>query len=142
MDPDGSLPHSKVPAFCEYSEPAQSSQCPHITLPEDTFNINSLLCLGVPNGLFPSRFPTKTMYTALLYLIRATCQAHFILLYFIYRIIFGEQYRSLSSSLCSFLHSPVTSPLLAPNIPPNTLISNTLILRSSFNVTDQVSHPH
>jgi hypothetical protein len=26
------------------------------------------------------------------------------------RITLGEQYRSLSSSLCSFLHSPVTSP--------------------------------
>jgi hypothetical protein len=29
----------------------------------------------------------------------------------------GEQYRSLSSALCSFLHSPVTSSLLEPNIP-------------------------
>jgi hypothetical protein len=28
------------------------------------------------------------------------------------RIVFGEQYRSLSSSLYSFLHSPVTSSLL------------------------------
>ena len=142
MDPEGSLPHSQVPATCSYSEPAQSGQCPHIALLEDLFNINSLLCLGVPNGLFPSRFPTKTMYTALLYLIRATYQAHFILLYFIYRIIFGEQYRSLSSSLCSFLHSPVTSPLIDPNIPLNPLISNTLSLRSPFSVTDQVSHPH
>jgi hypothetical protein len=28
----------------------------------------------------------------------------------------GEEYRTLSSSLCSFLHSPVTSSLLGPNI--------------------------
>jgi hypothetical protein len=28
----------------------------------------------------------------------------------------GENYRSLSSSLCSFLHSPITSSLLGPNI--------------------------
>jgi hypothetical protein len=28
----------------------------------------------------------------------------------------GEQYRSLSSSLCSFLYSPVTTYLLGPNI--------------------------
>jgi hypothetical protein len=27
------------------------------------------------------------------------------------RIIFGDEYRSLSSSLCSFLHSPVASSL-------------------------------
>ena len=36
--------------------------------------------------------------------IRATCSANLILLDFITRKILGEQYRSLSSSLCSFLH--------------------------------------
>jgi hypothetical protein len=38
--------------------------------------------------------------------------------WFYHRIlrVFGEQYRSLSSSLCSFLHSLVTSSLLGPNI--------------------------
>jgi hypothetical protein len=30
------------------------------------------------------------------------------------QIIFGDEYRSLSSSLCSLLHSPVTSSLLGP----------------------------
>jgi hypothetical protein len=30
------------------------------------------------------------------------------------RIIFGDEYRSLSSSLCSLLHSPVASSLLGP----------------------------
>jgi len=54
----------------------------------------------------------------------------------------GEQYRSFGSSLCSFLHSPVTSSLLGPNILLNTLFSNTLSLRSSLNVSDQVSHPY
>jgi hypothetical protein len=34
----------------------------------------------------------------------------------------GEEYRSLSSSLFSFLHSPVTSSLLGPNILFNNLI--------------------
>ena len=33
------------------------------------------------------------------------------------RIIFGEEYTSLSSSLCNFLYLPVTSTLLSPNIP-------------------------
>jgi hypothetical protein len=47
-----------------------------------------------------------------------------------------------SSSLCSFLHSPVTSYLLGPNILLNALFSNTLSLRSSLNVSDQVSHPY
>ena len=36
---------------------------------------------------------------------------------FITRKMLGEEYRSLSSSLCSSLHSPLTSSLLGPNIP-------------------------
>jgi hypothetical protein len=38
----------------------------------------------------------------------------------------GEGYRSLSSSLCSFLHFPVTPSLLGPNTLLNTIFSNTL----------------
>jgi hypothetical protein len=39
--------------------------------------------------------------------------------------ILGEKYRTLSSSLCSFLHSPVTSSLLGPNTLLNTLFWST-----------------
>jgi len=69
----------------------------------------------------------------------ATCPAHPILLDFITQKIFGEQYRSLSSSLCSFLHSPVTSSLLGLNIHLNTLFSNTLSLPSSLPQCEQPS---
>ena len=104
--------------------------------------LSSYLRLGLPSGLFPSGFSTKTQYTPLLSPIRATCPTHLIRLDFITQTIFGEQYRSLSSSLCTFLHSPVTSSLLGPNILLNTLFSNTLSLRSSLSVSDRVSHPY
>ena len=75
-------------------------------------------------------------------LVRATCPAQLILYDLITRTIFGEQYTLLSSSLCSFLHSPVTSSLLGLNISISTLFSNTLSLRSSLKVRNQVSHPY
>ena len=143
MGPEGSLPHSQMPATCPYREAARSSPYPpHPTSWRSILILSSLLHLGLPSGLFPSGLPTKTLYTTLLSPVRATCPAHLILFYFITRKIFGDQYRSLSSSLCSFLHSSVTSSLLATNTLLNTLFSNTLSPRSSLNVSDQVSHPY
>jgi hypothetical protein len=60
----------------------------------------------------------------------------------IIRIVFGEEYRSLNFSLFSFLYSPVTSSLLGQDILLNAIFSNTLSLRSSLNVSDQVAHPY
>ena len=56
-------------------------------------------------------------------------------------LVFGE-YRSLSSSVYGLLHSSITSSLLSPNTLLSTLFSNTLSLRSTLNVSDQVSHSY
>ena len=87
-------------------------------------------------------FPHQKPHTLLLFPISATCPVHLIILDLITRTIFGEQYRSPSSSLCSVLHSPFTSSLLGSNIILNTLFSNNLIIRSFLNFSDQVSHPY
>ena len=79
------------------------------------FNIILHLRQGLPSGLFPPGFPTKTTYSPILSPLSATCSTHLIL-YFINRTILGEHYRSLSSSSCNYLHSLVTLPLLYPNI--------------------------
>ena len=127
---------------CPYPEPRWSSPCPHIPLPEEPSYYYPHLCMGLPSGLFPSGLPTKMLYTSLLspYVLHAPPTSFF-------SIWSPEQYwvrsnRSLSSSLCSFLHTPAVSFLLGPNILLNTLFSNTLSLHSSLNVSNQVSHPY
>ena len=135
MEPEGSLPHYQVSATCPCPEPDRSSPYPpshflkihlNIIFPSTPGSFKLSLSVG-----FPHRNP---VYASPL---THTCNVPrpLIFLDLITRTI---QYRSLSSSLCSFLPSPVTSSLLGPNILLNTPFSNTPNLRSSLNVSDQV----
>ena len=102
MEPEGSLPHSHVPATCPYPEPAQSSPRStfhfvkihlNIILPSTPGSYKWSLSLGFPhqNSVYTSNV-THTCYMP-----GASHSSRFD------HQLLGEQYRSLSSSLCSFL---------------------------------------
>ena len=142
MEPEGLLPHSQASATCLYPGPTQSIHIPTFHLLEIRPNIIHPSTPRSPQWSLSLRFPHQDPIHALSSPIRATCPAHLILLDFITRTIFDEEYRSYSSSLCSLLHSPITSSHPGPNILLNTMFSNTLSFLSSRNVNNQVSHPY
>ena len=68
----------------------------------------SHLYLGLPSGLFPSGFTTKTLYAPLLSQVYATWTAHLILLDLITRKSYDGKFRSSWPHFVVFLHSPAT----------------------------------
>ena len=98
----------RAPATCSCPEPDQSSPQPHPSSWRPILILYFHLLLGLPSDLFPSSFRTKIMYAPLPSPISATCHSHIILFYLTTRIVFDEQYSSLSFS-CGFPHSPFIS---------------------------------
>ena len=134
-NPKVSLQYSQQPVTGPCPEPDQSSPHHPFMFLEDPSHLRP----GLPSGPFPAVSPPNPC-KHLSPLIHATCPAYLIPPDL--STILGEQYRSFSSPIRNFLHFLFTSSLFGPNIPLIPLFANTLSLRSSLNVSDQVSHPH
>jgi hypothetical protein len=123
-----------------WASPIQSIT-PHTTSWRSILTLSSHLRLGFPNGLFPSGFLTKNLYTHLpphpSYIPRLS---HSSRLYHPHDIGWGVQINTLLI-MKFFFHTPVTPVLFEPNILLNTLFSHLLSLHASFSISDQVSHP-
>ena len=141
MHPEGSLPRPWQLATDPYPEPDQSSPPPFYFL-KTHFNII------FPSNPKPSKwflaFSTPHQNPVCTSPLIHTCHmpnlSHSSDL--ITSIVFGEENRSLSSSLWNFLHLSITSSHLGPYIFLSTLFSNTLNLHSSLSTRNQVSHPY
>ena len=100
--------------------------------------LSSCLCLGLPSNPYSAGFPTKTLNTSLLSTVHPTSHTPLILLNLITPTIFGEEYRSLSSSLRRIHHFPVTLSLWGPNMTDNKvreLITAKVLQTSLLNTT-------
>jgi hypothetical protein len=72
--------HKRPPPVSILGQP-NPALYPHPTSWRSILILSTHLCLGLANGLFPSGFPIKTIYTPFSSPVRATCSAHLILLF-------------------------------------------------------------
>ena len=139
MEPECSLPHSQVPASLSQINPVQAPTFHFLK-----FHFNFILPSkpGSPKWSLSLRFPHQ--YTVYACPLSHTCYvprpAHYSRFDQPNDIWWAVQVIKLP--VYSFLNLPLTSSLLGSNILLNTLFSNSLGLRSSLHVSDQVSHTY
>ena len=119
---------------------SEASLSPQVSPPQLWIHLFSP-CTCYMHRLSPLRFPHHNSGYTYSLPVHAICTAYLVP-DLITRTIFGEQYRSPTSSLCRFFHSSVTLSLLGPNNLLSMLFSDKVSLRSSLNLSDQVSHPY
>ena len=98
-----------------------------------------ILAWDLPPRLLPSAFPNKILFATFLNPKLSTCPAHLSLdhSHFIWWAV-----QIIKLLIMCLLQSSVTSSLLDTNTFLSTTFSNILRLRSSLNVSEQVSHPY
>ena len=67
MEPEGSLPYSQESVTCLYTDLLQSSACSPFHVLKIHFNIIHISTPCFSKWSFPLGFPTKTLYTSLLF---------------------------------------------------------------------------
>jgi len=102
--------------------------------------LSSHLLLNFPSGLLTPGCAAVNLSVFFFSAIYVTSPArHFRV--FITQMLFGEEYKSWSSSLCSFLQSHFTSSFLGPDIFFSTLLSHRRSLYPSYYVRNRVPRP-
>ena len=88
---DVSLRHSQEPDTLTFLSQINSIQAQtHFLIIH--FNIFPHQCLGIPEGIFPSGPPTKTLYISLLPTVCATCSNYLIFIDLVNWITFSKHY--------------------------------------------------
>ena len=142
MGHEGSLPKLQEPVTCPYREPDQSSSCPLSQLPKIHFILSSYFGLGSSNWSLSLRFPHQNPVcnfplTHTFHMPRPSQSCLFDHPHFIWWAV-----QIIKLLIMCLLQSSVTSSPLDTNTFLSTTFSNILRLRSSLNVSDQVSHPY
>jgi hypothetical protein len=92
--------------------------------------LSSRIIVSFPSGHFTFCLLTKNLNACLYVPMRATFPVDPIVLDLITLIIFGEENKLRSSTLCYYLHSPIISFLFVPHIILSTPFSNIFVFFS------------